>query len=157
MKETVSIRLERHIIEEIDRLAREEGTSRTEVIREALRVYFKIKDSSKDKSFVAFEEYRKVTEELSLARFRAGEQQARIEMLEKEVHRLEGELERVNVLNSELRTELNHGKEESAKLLREKMLKEMEIKELNLRLEKLQKEKEELTKALQSKKRWRLF
>ncbi len=157
MKETISIRLERHVLEEIDRVAKEEGTSRTEVIREALRVYFKTKESAKDRSFIPFEEYKRVSEELSVVKFRMGELQAKLEALETEKERVENLLKSLEEEKESLIKQLSSKEEHIYKLKQEIGNKELRIKELNMFVEKLEKEKEELLASLQSKKRWRLF
>ncbi len=157
MKESISIRLEKHILDEVDRLAREEGTSRTEVIREALRVFFRTRESAKDRSFVPFEEYKKLTDEVSATKYRIGEIQAKLELSQKEKERLVLELEGLKREIGNLKGEVDKKAQETTRLNKELNEKLLLIKELELRIEVLNREKDELMNALQAKKRWKIF
>ena len=148
MKETVSIRLEKHFIEQIDRLAQQEGTSRTEVIREALRVYFKTKESAEDRSFVPFSEYKKLTDEVIKGKYEMGQMRAKVEALEEERSKLREELKRQQAYAETLASKLDKEREVNEALKRELADKEVKIKELELKLSAAEKE---------GRKRWRLF
>ena len=87
MKGVISLRIEPSLLEEIDKVVKEEGKSRTVFIKEAVRYYLqnaRRKDSSE--GFVPFVEYKKVNEELKSAL-------DRIKELEKEVLSLKQENE----------------------------------------------------------------
>ncbi len=87
MKGVISLRIEPSLLEEIDKVVKEEGKSRTVFIKEAVRYYLqnaRRKDSSE--GFVPFMEYKKVNEELKSAL-------DRIKELEKEVLSLKQENE----------------------------------------------------------------
>lgn len=87
MKGVISLRIEPSLLEEIDKVVKEEGKSRTVFIKEAVRYYLqnaRRKDSSE--GFVPFIEYKKVNEELKSAL-------DRIKELEKEVLSLKQENE----------------------------------------------------------------
>ncbi|HIC97517.1 MAG TPA: ribbon-helix-helix protein, CopG family [Aquificaceae bacterium] len=85
MRNVVSIRLERSLLEEVDKVAKREGKARSVVVREALRIYVKnLKSEKSREGLVPFSEYRKVSEELKDALKKIGELERKIAELSKE-------------------------------------------------------------------------
>jgi len=94
MGSVISLRLSASLLEEIDRICREEGKSRSAFVKEALRYYLqhtRRKDNSE--GFVPFLEYRKINEELRSALRRIAELEALVAELRKENETLRKELE----------------------------------------------------------------
>ncbi len=84
-KGVISFRLEPSLLEELDRVAKEEGKTRTGMIKEAIRYYLQHIHRKKDsEGFVPFLEYRRVNEELKEALKRISELEARLAELSKE-------------------------------------------------------------------------
>jgi len=85
MKGLISLRLEASLLEELDRACREEGKTRTAVIKEAIRHYLQhLKRKDNSEGFVPFLEYRKVNDELMKALGRIAELEASVAELKKE-------------------------------------------------------------------------
>ncbi|RLJ70469.1 ribbon-helix-helix CopG family protein [Hydrogenivirga caldilitoris] len=85
MKGVISFRLEPSLLEELDRVSKEEGKTRTGIIKEAIRYYLQhIHRKNNSEGFVPFLEYRKVNEELKETLRRVSELEARIAELSKE-------------------------------------------------------------------------
>ncbi len=85
MGNVVSIRLEASLLSELDRICKEEGKSRTTVIKEALRYYLQyIRSKSNTEGFVPFSEYRQVNEELKEALRKIAELEALLAEVKKE-------------------------------------------------------------------------
>ncbi len=85
MGNVVSIRLEASLLSELDRICKEEGKSRTTVIKEALRYYLQyIRSKSSTEGFVPFSEYRQVNEELKEALRKIAELEALLAEVKKE-------------------------------------------------------------------------
>lgn len=85
MRGVISFRLEPSLLEELDRVCREEGKTRTGLIREAIRYYLQhIHRKNSSEGFVPFLEYKKVNEELKEALLRISELEAKIAELSKE-------------------------------------------------------------------------
>ncbi len=94
MKGVISLRLSASLLEEIDRMCREEGKSRSAFIKEALRHYLQhIQRKGNSEGFVPFLEYKKVNEELREALWRIAELEALVAELRKENESLRKELE----------------------------------------------------------------
>lgn len=85
MKGVISFRLETSLLEELDRVSKEEGKTRTGVIKEAIRYYLQHVHRKKDsEGFVPFLEYKRVNEELKEALKRISELEAKLAELSKE-------------------------------------------------------------------------
>jgi len=85
MKGVISFRLEPSLLEELDRVSKEEGKTRTGIIKEAIRYYLQhIHRKNSSEGFVPFLEYRKVNEELKEALKRISELEAKVAELSKE-------------------------------------------------------------------------
>ncbi len=84
-KGVISFRLEPSLLEELDRVSREEGKTRTGIIKEAVRYYLQHIHRKKDsEGFVPFLEYKKVNEELKEALRKISELEAKLAELSKE-------------------------------------------------------------------------
>ena len=85
MKGVISIRIEPSLLEEMDRVCKEEGKTRSGFIKEAIRYHLQNthrKNSSE--GFVPFLEYKKVNEELKEALKRITELESQVAELKKE-------------------------------------------------------------------------
>ncbi len=92
MKGVISFRLEPSLLEELDRVSKEEGKTRTGVIKEAIRYYLQhIHRKNSSEGFVPFLEYKKVNEELKSALRRISELEAKVAELSKENEHLRKE------------------------------------------------------------------
>lgn len=85
MKGIVSFRLEPSLLEELDRVSKEEGKTRTGVIKEAIRYYLQhLNRKNSSEGFVPFVEYKKVNEELKEALKKISELEVKLAELSKE-------------------------------------------------------------------------
>ncbi len=85
MRGVISFRLEASLLEELDRVSRQEGKTRTALIKEAIRYYLQhIRRKDSSEGFVPFLEYRRVNEELKTALRRIAELEALLAELRKE-------------------------------------------------------------------------
>ncbi len=85
MKGVISIRIEPSLLEEMDRVCKEEGKTRSGFIKEAIRYHLQNthrKNSSE--GFVPFLEYKKVNEELKEALKRISDLESQLAELRKE-------------------------------------------------------------------------
>ncbi|NPA41117.1 MAG: ribbon-helix-helix protein, CopG family [Aquificae bacterium] len=93
---TISIRIEASLLEELDRVAREEGKTRSGLIKEAVRYYLRnIHRKNSSEGFVPFLEYKKTNEELKEALKRISELEAQLAELRKENEVLKEQLKAV--------------------------------------------------------------
>ncbi len=84
-KGVISIRLEASLLQELDRVAKEEGKTRTGVIKEAIRHYLQnVHRKNSSEGFVPFLEYKKVNEELKNALKKISQLEALVVELRKE-------------------------------------------------------------------------
>ncbi len=95
MKGVISFRLEASLLEELDRVSKEEGKTRTGIIKEAIKYYLQHIHRKKDsEGFVPFLEYKRTNEELKEALRRISELEARIAQLSKENEHLRKEAQK---------------------------------------------------------------
>jgi len=93
MKGVISLRIEPSLLEELDKVAREEGKSRTGVIKEAIRYYLQhIHRRNSSEGFVPFLEFKKTNDELKESLRRIAELEAEVAKLSKENEVLREEL-----------------------------------------------------------------
>ncbi len=92
MGEVISLRMDSSLLGEIDKVAEEEGKTRSAVIKEAVRYYLQhVRRKENMESFVPFAEYKKVNEELVKALGRIKELEVEIANLRKENEALKKE------------------------------------------------------------------
>ncbi len=95
MKGVISFRLEPSLLEELDKVSREEGKTRTGIIKEAIRYYLQnIHRKNNSEGFVPFLEYKKANEELKEALRRISELEVLVAELRKENEILREELKK---------------------------------------------------------------
>jgi len=95
MKGVISLRIEPSLLEELDKVAREEGKSRTGVIKEAVRYYLQhIHRKNSSEGFVPFLEFKKANDELKESLRRLAELEAKVAKLSKENEILKEELKK---------------------------------------------------------------
>ncbi len=85
MRGVISLRIESSLLDELDKAVKEEGKSRTGLIKEAIRYYLQhLRRGKNQEGFVPFVEYRKVNEELKNAMDRIAKLEAENAELKKE-------------------------------------------------------------------------
>ena len=95
MKGVISLRMDPSLLKEIDRVAKEEGKTRSALIKEAVRYYLqRIHSMDSSEGFVPFLEYKKVNEDLMRSLDRIRELEVEITSLRKENEFLKREVER---------------------------------------------------------------
>ncbi len=95
MKGVISLRMDPSLLKEIDRVAKEEGKTRSALIKEAVRYYLqRIHSMDSSEGFVPFLEYKRVNEDLMRSLDRIRELEVEITSLRKENEFLKREVER---------------------------------------------------------------
>lgn len=94
MRGVITVRIESSFLEEVDRVAKKQGKSRSALIKEALRFYIQhLRREDSPDGFVPFLEFKKVNEELIRSLNRIKELEVEIATLRKENEMLKKELE----------------------------------------------------------------
>ncbi len=95
MKGVISLRMDPSLLKEIDRVAKEEGKTRSALIKEAVRYYLqRVHSMDSSEGFVPFLEYKRVNEDLMRSLDRIRELEVEITSLRKENEFLRREVER---------------------------------------------------------------
>ena len=95
MKGVISLRMDPSLLKEIDRVAKEEGKTRSALIKEAVRYYLqRVHSMDSSEGFVPFLEYKRVNEDLMRSLDRIRELEVEITSLRKENEFLKREVER---------------------------------------------------------------
>ncbi|MDQ7082601.1 MAG: ribbon-helix-helix domain-containing protein [Aquificota bacterium] len=90
----ITVRLEPSFFEEVDRVAKELGKSRSALIKEALRFYLQhLRRGESPEGFVPFLEFKRVNEELIRSLNRIKDLEVEVATLKKENELLKKELE----------------------------------------------------------------
>ena|GEM_PF-2206710 len=85
MRGVISLRIETSLLEELDRAVKEEGRSRTALIKEAVRYYLQhLRRKNESEGFVPFLEFKRTNDELKEALTRIAELESRVAELRKE-------------------------------------------------------------------------